>query len=37
MLDQSNAKIDFIEGLDKIKKELANSKSVPGESEKIFE
>ncbi len=37
MLDQSNTKIDLIEGLDKIKEELANSKSVPGDSEKIFE
>ncbi|MCH7722529.1 MAG: PAS domain S-box protein [Bacteroidetes bacterium] len=37
MLDQSNAKIDLIEGLDKIKEELANSKSVPADSEKIFE
>lgn len=37
MLDQSNAKIDLIEGLDKIKEELVNSKSVPGDSEKIFE
>jgi len=37
MLDQSNTKIDLIEGVDKIKEELVNSKSVPGESEEIFE
>ena len=37
MLDQSNSKIDLIDGLDKIREELANSKSTPGGSEKIFE
>ena len=37
MLDKSNTKIDLIEGIDKIKEELVNSKSVPGESEEIFE
>jgi PAS domain S-box-containing protein len=37
MLDQSSAKIDIFDGLNKIKEELANSNSVPGESEEIFE